>query len=131
MQTHHWTALVTILALLVYLWMGVRIGRARRQCGIDAPQMTGDPILERHVRVQANTLEWLPVFLASLWLFAWYWDERVAAAAGAVWIVGRVLYALGYVAAPSKRELGFIVQALATAVLLFGALGRIVFQLVA
>jgi len=29
------------------------------------------------VRVQSNTLEWLPIFLVSLWLFAIYWNELV------------------------------------------------------
>ncbi|WP_375269907.1 MAPEG family protein, partial [Phenylobacterium sp.] len=97
---------------------------------VAAPAMTGDPILERHIRVQANTLEWLPVFLVGLWLFALYWNDLVAAALGVVWIVGRVLYALGYVADPAKRELGFVVQALAAAALLFGALGRVIWILV-
>ena len=92
--------------------------------------MTGDPLLERSVRVQANTLEWLPIFLPSLWLFAVYWDDRIAAVAGLVWIVGRILYATGYVADPGKREAGFLIQLLATAVLMFGALGRIVWAMV-
>ena len=38
-----------------------------------------------------------------------------------------MLYQVGYVRDPGKRELGFVVQALAVAVLLFGALGRIVY----
>ena len=130
MQPHSWVAIVTIAALLVYVWMGLRVGKARAACGIAAPAMTGDPILERHIRVQANTLEWLPIFLPALWLFAIYWNDQIAAAAGAVWIVGRILYALGYVADPAKRELGFSIQALAAAVLLFGALGKIVWTLV-
>lgn len=130
MQPHSWVAIVTIAALLVYVWMGLRVGKARAACGIAAPSMTGDPILERHIRVQANTLEWLPIFLPALWLFAIYWNDQIAAAAGAVWIVGRILYALGYVADPAKRELGFSIQALAAAVLLFGALGKIVWTLV-
>jgi uncharacterized membrane protein YecN with MAPEG domain len=92
--------------------------------------MTGDPVLERHIRVQANTLEWLAIFLPSLWLFAIYWSDLVATIAGAVWIVGRIIYALGYVADPKKREVGFAIQALATAVLLFGALGRVIWVLV-
>jgi uncharacterized membrane protein YecN with MAPEG domain len=131
MQPHSWVAIVTIVALLVYAWMIARIGRVRAKTGIHAPTMTGDPILERHIRVQANTLEWLVIFLPSLWLFAVYWSDLVAAILGAIWIVGRIVYALGYVADPGKREAGFIIQALAAAILLFGALGRVIWILVA
>ncbi|MDB5477455.1 MAG: hypothetical protein JWP49_2966 [Phenylobacterium sp.] len=127
MQPHSLVAIVTILSLLLYLSMGIGVARARGKSGIHAPAMTGDPILERTIRVQSNTLEWLPIFLVSLWLFAIHWNDLVAAAAGLVWIVGRVLYARGYVADPSKREMGFMIQALACMVLLFGALGRIIY----
>ncbi len=129
MQPHSWVAIVTVAALLVYVWMIARIGRVRAKTGIHAPAMTGDPILERHIRVQANTLEWLPLFLPSLWLFAVYWSDLIAAILGVVWILGRIVYALGYVADPGKREAGFIIQALATAALLFGALGRVIWIL--
>lgn len=129
MQPHSWVAIVTLVALLVYIWMGVRVGGARKKCGIHAPCMTGDPELERHIRVQANTLEWLPIFLPSLWLFAIYWNDMVAAILGVVWIVGRVIYALGYAASPDKRELGFVIQMAAAAILLFGALGRAIWML--
>lgn len=129
MQPHSWVAIVTLVALLVYVWMAARVAFARKKAGIHPPAMTGDPILERHIRVQANTLEWLVLFLPSLWLFAIYWSDLVAALLGVVWIVGRIVYALGYVADPGKRELGFGIQALATAVLLFGALGRVIWML--
>ncbi|ATQ44695.1 MAPEG family protein [Caulobacter mirabilis] len=129
MQPHAYVAIVTLLSLLVYAWMGIRVARARAKSGIAAPVMTGDPILERHIRVQANTLEWLPIFLPSLWLFALYWNDLAAAVVGAIWIVGRIVYALGYVADPKKREAGFLIQTLACAVLLFGALGRAVWVL--
>ena len=127
MQPHSLVAIVTLLALLVYVWMGLRTASARRASGIAAPAMTGDPILERTIRVHYNTLEWLPIFLVSMWLFALYWNDLVAAGAGVVWIVGRVLYARGYVADPAKREMGFLIQSVACAVLLFGALGRVVY----
>jgi uncharacterized membrane protein YecN with MAPEG domain len=126
---HRWTALVTLLSLLAYFWMAMQVGRARGTSGIKAPTMTGDPVLERAVRVQTNTLEWLPIFLPSLWLFALYWNELAAAALGIVWIIGRLLYATGYMADPAKRSTGFLIQFLATAVLLLGALGRIIFSL--
>jgi len=123
-QSHALVAIVTLLSLLVYVWMILRIPGARRRTGIDAPAMTGDPELERHIRVQANTVEWLVIYLPSLWLFTIYWNDLFAAAMGAVWTIGRIVYALGYAADPKKREVGFAIQALATAVLLFGALGR-------
>ena len=123
-QSHALVAIVTLVSLLVYVWMILRIPGVRRRTGIDAPAMTGDPALERHLRVQANTVEWLVIYLPALWLFAIYWNDLFAAAMGAVWIIGRIVYALGYAADPKKRELGFIIQALATAILVFGALGR-------
>lgn len=129
MESHAYVAVVTALALLVYLWTVIGVGAARRKSGIKAPTMTGDPLLERAVRVQANTLEWLPIFLPSLWLCHLFWQPQdqtgiIVAAIGVVWIVGRILYALGYVADPSKREMGFLIQFLATIVLLLGALGK-------
>ena len=66
---HSWVAIVTCLSLIVVIWMMMRVGRARGRTGIDAPAMTGHPDLERHVRVHLNTLESLPIYLASLWLF--------------------------------------------------------------
>jgi uncharacterized membrane protein YecN with MAPEG domain len=129
MMGHRWTALVTILALLLYFWMSLQVARARRTSGIDAPTMTGHPVLERAVRVHYNTLEWLPIFLAGLWLFAIYWNELTAAALGLVWIVGRFVYSTGYMADPGKRSMGFLIQLVAVAVLLFGALGRIIYSL--
>jgi uncharacterized membrane protein YecN with MAPEG domain len=129
MMEHRWTAVVTLLALLVYFWMSLQVARARGKSGIQPPAMTGDPLLERAVRVQSNTLEWLPIFLASLWLFAIYWNELVAAGFGIVWIIGRLFYSAGYMADPAKRSTGFLIQFLACAVLLCGALGKIVYSL--
>lgn len=129
MQSHAYVAIVSLLALLTYFWMSLQVGRARAKCGIQAPAMTGDPVLERTIRAHYNTLEWLPLLLVPMWLFAMYWSDLVAAILGLVWIVGRILYALGYVADPKKREAGFLIQALAVAVLLFGSLGRLVYVL--
>lgn len=129
MMDHRWTALVSIIALLVYFAMGLKVAMARGKSGIEPPAMTGEPMLERAIRVHSNTLEWLPLFLAGLWLFAIYWDERVAAGLGVVWIVGRLIYAAGYMADPAKRSTGFLIQMLAGAILLFGALGKIAYSL--
>jgi uncharacterized membrane protein YecN with MAPEG domain len=125
-QTHALVAIVTILALLLYFVMAFQVGRGRTKYGVPAPAISGNPEFERLFRVQANTLEWLPIFLPSLWLFAFLWSDRVAAGVGLVWIAGRWLYMTGYARAANARSAGFAVQALATAVLLFGALGKAV-----
>jgi uncharacterized membrane protein YecN with MAPEG domain len=110
--------------------MSLQVAGARRKCGIQAPAMTGDPVLERTIRAHYNTLEWLPLFFIPLWLFAIFWSDLVAAALGVVWIVGRVIYQRGYVASPEQRSAGFLIQGLAVAVLLFGSLGRAIYVLV-
>jgi glutathione S-transferase len=107
------------------------VGRARGKYGIEAPAVSGNPDFERTYRIHMNTLEWLPIFLSSLWLFAIAWnDDRIAAALGVVWIIGRYLYMTGYAKEAKARRTGFGVQALATAVLMFGALGRLVWQVI-
>lgn len=121
MQGHNLVALVTVLSLILLIVAGFRVGRARGKFGVAAPATTGHDIFERHFRVQMNTLEQIVVFLPSLWLFSFYWSQYVAAALGAVWIVARLLYMFGYVADPKRREVGFILGALPTVILLLGA----------
>ena len=127
MQAYVPVAIVTLLSLLAYFWMGMQVGAARGKSGIQAPAMTGDPVLERTIRAHYNTLEWLPLFLVPMWLFAIYWSPMIAAGVGVVWIVGRIIYQRAYVAEAGKRSTGFMIQALAVAVLLFGGLGRLVY----
>jgi glutathione S-transferase len=127
MQNHSLVAIVTLLALLVYFYMSLRVGQGRGKYGVPAPATTGHPDFERAYRIHMNTLEWLPLFLVSLWLFAFAWgSDLIAAGIGLVWIIGRIVYMTGYTKAAEARSTGFGIQALATGVLLFGALGKII-----
>ena len=127
---YHFTALVTCLAIALYFYTSILVARARIKFGIKAPAITGNDDFERIFRVQMNTLEWLPIFLPSLWLFAIYISDPVAAAIGLLWIAGRALYMTGYSQAAEKRSMGFGIQALAGGVLWVGALGAIVTRLI-
>ncbi len=118
----HYTALVTILAILLYFVTAGLVGRARARLGVPAPATTGNPEFERVFRVQMNTLEWMPIFLPLLWLFALYVGDGWAALLGLVWIAGRILFIVGYMAAAEKRGPGFGVQAIACLVLMAGSL---------
>ena len=127
---YHFTALVTCLAILLYFLTGIQVSRARVAFGIKVPAISGNPDFERVFRVQMNTLEWMPIFLPSLWLFALYINDALAAALGLVWIAGRVLYMTGYSQAAAKRGLGFGIQATAAILLWLGALGTIIRHLI-
>src|SRR5437016_7476395 len=122
---YHFTALVTLLAVLVYFYSSILVSRARGKFGVKLPAVSGNPDFERVFRAQMNTLEWLPIFLPSLWLFAIYISDPIAAVLGSVWSVGRVLYILGYAQAVHRRGPGFLIQALATIALWIGASGAI------
>jgi glutathione S-transferase len=127
---YHFTALVTVLGCLLYCYTGVRVSQARSAFGVKAPATSGNADFERAFRVQMNTLEWMPVFLAGIWLFAIYLSDAIAALIGVVWIVGRVMYIFAYAKAAEKRGPGFGVQALAAMALLIGALLAILWQMV-
>jgi glutathione S-transferase len=127
---YQFTALVTCLAVAYCFFTGFQVGKARAKFGIKAPATTGNPDFERVYRVQMNTLEWMPIFLPSLWLFAVYISDPVAAAIGVVWIAGRILYMTGYSQAANKRGRGFGIQALAAGILWLGALGAIIWRLI-
>ncbi|MDP1582524.1 MAG: MAPEG family protein [Bradyrhizobium sp.] len=127
---YHFTALVTCLAILFYFFTSIQVSKARTAFGIKVPATSGHPDFERVFRVQANTLEWMPIFLPSLWLFAIYIGDLYAAVLGLIWIAGRVLYLTGYSQAAAKRGPGFAVQALAGIILWAGALGAIVWRIV-
>jgi glutathione S-transferase len=124
-------ALITVLALMVYLWQGQRVGSARGRLGVAAPATSGNPEFERIFRVQANTLESLIVFLPALWLFCLYTGgDWLTAALGLVWIVGRILYTTAYSREAGARSMGFGISTLAMLVLLLGAGGGVVWALI-
>lgn len=116
-----YTAIVTLLAIVLYGLIGQRVSVARRRYKVKVPATTGNPDFERIYRVQMNTLEWMPIFLVTLWMCAIYTSDVMAASVGLVWVIGRVMYSVGYSKAVEKRLVGFIIQSAACFVLLVGA----------
>jgi glutathione S-transferase len=115
-------AIVTLLALIEFLAFGLMVGRARGKYGIKAPATSGHPVFDRTFRVHQNTQEQLLIFLPALWVFGELLSPLVAAAIGVVFLVGRALYAQGYIADPEKRGVGFLIGAVANLVLILGGL---------
>jgi glutathione S-transferase len=119
-------ALVTLLAVLWYFVTGIQVGRMRMKYKVYPPSTQGDPAFERAFRVQANELEQLVAFLPAMWIFASFGNPRWAAIAGAVWVAGRVIYALGYWAEAKKRQAGFAISSTAFAVTWVAAMVSVV-----
>ena len=101
-----YVAIVTVVALLQFFWFGWQVGVARGKYNIAAPAVSGNEMFERVFRVHMNTLEQLVVFLPALWIFAGYISPLWAAVLGAIFIVGRALYARSYVKDPKGRSPG-------------------------
>lgn len=99
--------LVALLAVAQLVFFAVLVGRARGRYGVKAPAVSGHEGFERVYRVQMNTLELLVAFLPALFIAAKYWPQGWVAVAGAVYLVGRIIYWRSYTAAPASRGLGF------------------------
>jgi glutathione S-transferase len=121
-----YTAIVTLLAIAFYLFLGTRVAVARRKFNVRLPATAGNPDFERVFRVHANTLKWMPTFLVPLWLCAIYLNDIAAAVLGLAWIAGRAWYFVGYSEAVEKRLPGFAIQAMACLLLLIGAAAGII-----
>ena len=115
-------AIVIGLALAEYSYFLMRCGAARGRLDVAAPATAGNPEFERYFRVQYNTIEQLVIFLPAIYLFATFVNAPVAAGLGLVFLLGRALYARGYVIDPAKRGPGFGLTLLANVVLLVGGL---------
>ena len=122
----YYTAIVTLLAVALYFFIATRVAVARGRFNVKHPATTGNPNFERIFRAHVNTLEWMPTFLAPLWICAIYLNDAAAAALGLIWIGGRVWYFMGYSRAVEKRLPGFFIQSSACLLLFVSAVIGIV-----
>jgi uncharacterized MAPEG superfamily protein len=104
--------LVATLAVLQFLAFGILVGVARTRHGVHAPATTGHEQFERVYRVHMNTLELLVALLPALYLAARHWPTGWVAAAGGVYLVGRMVYRHAYLRDPRSRSLGYALSAI-------------------
>ena len=115
-----WPALTTLGIVLLFFLVTFNVGRQRQKYKIGPPHTSGHPMLERAYRVQMNTLEWGALMLPLLWICALFLNPVWASIGGAIWIAGRLMYAIAYMKDPETRLPGFFVN-LATVAVMFCA----------
>jgi glutathione S-transferase len=118
----NWVWVVISLALIEYMIFAVMVSRARQQFGIDAPATTGHPTLERWFRIHQNTLEVLIIFVPGMLMFARFVSLQAALGLGLLFIISRIVYAIGYLRDPKGRAPGSIATFVINVVLVVGGL---------
>jgi glutathione S-transferase len=118
------SAAVTLIAILIATGFSILVARTRIATGIHPPAMSGDPRLERALRVQGNTVESFIVFVPALWLATLYFQGWAPPVIGLIWCLGRIMFAAGYMQAAEKRHLGFRISMLSMlALVVLAAIG--------
>ena len=90
------------------------------------PSTTGHPDFEKALRVQLNNLENMIGFLPILWIFAFFNSSFWAGVFGLMWLLGRIIYSVGYYRDVKSRVFGSIFYAPALLIVLFGGLFSII-----
>jgi glutathione S-transferase len=101
---NHLVAIDTILAVLLALFASFRVSQMRGKHHITAPATTGHPDFERAFRAHANTIENMILYIPLLWMAAFFYGGQLPFWVGLLWIVGRVLYIVGYAKNDTARR---------------------------
>jgi len=111
LPSYGYVLLTVVLTYFLLFWQGFMVGQKRKLYKVDYPAMYSDtePMFNCYQRVHQNTLERVPIFLALL-LAAGLFNAKMAAAFGFIWLVGRVIYSIGYYSGkPNNRLAGSLV----------------------
>jgi glutathione S-transferase len=122
--------LATVLAAIEVMVFAMLVGRARGTYGVAAPAMSGHPAWERLNRVHQNSVEQLVVFIPLLWAFAGSVSQFWGGVLGFVFVIARIVYAVGYARDAGQRAAGAIATAVVLWLLGIGAVVGYVTQII-
>ena len=113
--------LLLLATFLINFWHSLKIGTLRKKYGIKYPDMWSAEHQDFNCaqRVHQNQLEQLPFFFVLLFS-ASLRHTTSAAGAGALFLVGRIFYSVGYYSAPERRVPGAFMAFLFGLLPLFG-----------
>lgn len=106
-----WLVVLGVCAHTIYL--SLRVGMARGKFGVEAPATSGHAEFDRYFRAHINSIEQHVIFFPLLAACAYSGAVTIAAILGAAYLLGRILYAEGYVREAKKRAPGMAIGFLA------------------
>jgi hypothetical protein len=107
MNAYAGPALISLLTTLLLFGCAWYVGSMRARHQIAAPAVSGHPQFDIAFRIHANTVENTLLFLPVLWVCALWFSVLWANVLGALWLAGRLWYAVAYARNPKKRGGGF------------------------
>ena len=99
--------IITSLSAIQQCNFAHKVGRARKKFKIPVPETTGEEGFVRVFRAHQNSVEFYPVFLATLWSSSMLFHQGPPVALSLLYIAGRSMYFRGYSEAAEKRLPGF------------------------
>ena len=121
--------LIMVLATVEVLVLGFLVGRGRVTYGVPAPATSGHPTWERLNRAHQNSLEQLVLFIPLFLAYAFNAGVPTGLFAGVVFLIARLVYAVGYVRDPARRAAGAWLTAIVQVWLALGAIVGLVVKL--
>lgn len=116
-----WVGLVVLGVCIHMIYVMALVGKARGEYDVQAPATTGHEMFDRHNRVHLNSVEQSVIFFPLLLVCAFAGAPLIAAVLGALYLLGRILYARGYVKDPKSRGTGMMIGFFAQIALLLVA----------
>jgi uncharacterized membrane protein YecN with MAPEG domain len=98
--------LVLVLAVIEVMILGFLVARAREQYGVRAPATSGHPAWDRLNRTHQNSLEQLVLFIPLFLAYCFNTGLHTGIVLGLVYLVARIVYAVGYVRDSERRAAG-------------------------
>ncbi|XP_040482261.1 microsomal glutathione S-transferase 2 isoform X2 [Ursus maritimus] len=68
-------AAVSVLSACQQSYFALHVGKARLKYKVTPPAVSGSPEFERIFRAQQNCVEFYPIFLITLWIAGWYFNQ--------------------------------------------------------
>ncbi|XP_059971622.1 microsomal glutathione S-transferase 2 [Mesoplodon densirostris] len=100
-------AALAVLSACQQSYFALQVGKAISKYKVTPPAVSGSPEFERIFHAQQNCVEFYPVFMITLWMAGWYFNQVFDTCLSLVYIYVHHQYFWGYSKAAKRRITGF------------------------